>query len=181
MVKKSALVFILAIFAMVIISFKLGPTSGLALNDKEKKEEIQWLSFDKGLELAKKQKKMLVVDIYTDWCHWCKVMEKDTYGNKRVIDFAKSNAVMAKLNAESTEKFKFKDAFYTGRELSMMLGVEGFPTTAFMTSDGELITKISGFIPPDKFNMIMKYLAGNWYEKMEFNEFVKKQEAKNKS
>lgn len=138
---------------------------------------IEWYTFDKGLDLAQKQKKLLVVDFYTDWCHWCKVMDKDTYGNKEVIAFARQNAVMAKVNAETDEKFKFKGASYSGRELSMMFGVRGFPTTSFLSDKGELITSISGYIPADRFTLILKFLAGNWYEKMKFDDFVK-QEAK---
>jgi thioredoxin-related protein len=142
---------------------------------------IEWHTFDKGLELAQKEKKLFVVDFYTDWCHWCKVMDKDTYGNKEVIAFARQNAILAKVNAETDEKFKFKGASYSGRELSMMFGVRGFPTTSFLNDKGELITSISGYIQADRFNLILKFLAGNWYEKMKFEEFAKKEESKGKS
>jgi len=144
-------------------------------------EAIEWHAFDKGIDLAQKQKKLLVVDFYTDWCHWCKVMDKDTYGNKEVITFARQNAVMAKVNAETDEQYKFKGTSYSGRELSMMFGVRGFPTTSFLSNKGELITSISGYIPADRFTLILKFMAGNWYEKMKFDEFVKQEEAKAKS
>jgi thiol-disulfide isomerase/thioredoxin len=34
-------------------------------------DEIKWLDFNKGYELAKKKKKIMLVDVYTDWCGWC--------------------------------------------------------------------------------------------------------------
>jgi thioredoxin-related protein len=158
-------------------------TPGLSTENKKKKTQaIEWHAFDKGLELAQQQKKLMVVDIYTDWCHWCKVMDKDTYGNSEVVAFARQNVIMTKLNAETTERFKFKGASYSGRELSMMFGVTGFPTTAFMNDKGELIAKVPGFIPADRFTLILKFLVGRWYEKnMTFDEFVKKEQTKNKS
>ncbi len=173
----------LALVPVMALSWGLGQREAEAGGkDGKKKPSVEWLAFDKGLELAQKQNKLLVIDFYTDWCHWCKVMDKETYGNEKVIKLVKEQAIMAKVNAETNEKFQFRGAAYSGRELSLMFGVQGFPTTAFMNAKGELITAISGYIPADKFTMILKYLAGNWYEKMNFDEFVKKQkQAEDKS
>lgn len=171
---------ILSLSSLAVIVFAFATlTQGIEGNGK--KNGIVWQTFDKGVELAKKEKKMMVLDIYTDWCHWCKVMDKDTYGNPGVVEYAQENLVMAKLNAETDETFTFKEGNYSGRQLSMMFGVQGFPSTVFMSPEGELITLVSGFIPADRFTMILKYLDGNWYEKMKFDEFVKKEQQKNKS
>lgn len=167
----------LAVLAFAFTTLTRGIES--SRSEKDKKNKIEWQTFDRGLELARKEKKMLVVDIYTDWCHWCKVMDKETFSDAKVIKFANENLVMAKLDAETNERFKFRDAHYSGRQLSMMLGVQGFPTTVFMSSEGELITSVSGYIPADRFTLILKYLDGDWYEKMKFDEFVKKEEQKN--
>lgn len=177
MIRRSVL--ILALFSVVVTGFAL-TTFSKGDERNAKKNEIAWQTFDKGVELARKEKKMLVLDIYTDWCHWCKVMDKDTYGHPDIVKYARENLIMAKLNAETDEKFKFRGGSYSGRQLSMMFGVEGFPCTIFMTSEGELITSISGFIPADRFSVILRYLDGNWYEKMKFDEFVKKEQEKNK-
>lgn len=179
--KKHVLTAALLLLPVLAFSFKVTSTTGSTDSSNKKKPAIAWTTFDKGVELAKNENKLLVVDFYTDWCHWCKVMDKETYNDKAVVAYAKENVIMAKINAETNEKFKFKEASYSGRELSMMFGVRGFPTTVFMNSDGELITSISGFIPAEKFNMILRYLAGNWYEKMKFDEFEKQEQAKNKS
>ncbi|MFQ5823173.1 MAG: thioredoxin family protein [bacterium] len=182
MVKKLVLGFVLVPLVFLTVGLKQSAFKGVEIPKKKKADKIVWTTFDKGIELAKKENKLLVVDFFTDWCYWCKVMDKETYANKEVIKFAKENVIMAKLNAETNEKFKFKDKYYSGRELTMMFGVRGFPTTVFMNSKSELITSVSGYIPADKFMMILKYLADHWYEKMKFDEFVKKEkEQKNKS
>ncbi len=163
--------------ALPVLAFSLRVTSTTETNSADTKK-IQWTTFDKGIELAQKEDKLLVVDFYTDWCHWCKVMDEKTYGNQQVIDYAKDKVILAKLNAETNEKFKFKDAFYTGRELSMIFGVTGFPTTIFMGGDGEFITKVPGFIPAEKFRTVLEFFADDWHEKMSFDEFEKKKDGK---
>jgi thioredoxin-related protein len=171
----------------VIIGFAIiGATTSFGMEGSEKKsktdaQKVKWYTFDQGVNAAKKEMKLLVVDFYTDWCHWCKVMDKETFANKEVVDFAKANVIMAKIDAETNDKFAYRDAQYSGRQLSQIFGVRGFPTTVFIDSNGDLITTVSGYIPADRFTLILKYLAGNWYEKMKFDEFVKKEETKSKS
>lgn len=176
MIRKSAVLIAILVFIIAGFTYKQASTRSNDGTKEKKTEKIQWHSFDKGVELSQKENKLLVVDFYTDWCHWCKVMEEQTYGDKGIIKYARENAIMAKLNAETEEKYKFRDAHYSGRQLSQLFGVTGFPTTVFMSPKGELITAVSGFIPPEKFIDILKYLGGNYYEKMKFDEFVKQQE-----
>ncbi len=167
-----------ALFLLVLLMFSVS-ISSISSGDRNGagKSDINWTTFDEGVARARKEQKLLVVDFYTDWCHWCQVMDKETYGNPEIVDYAKEKVVMAKLNAETSEKFKFRGATYSGRELSMMFGVRGFPTTVFMTSEGELITSVSGFIPAERFKLILKYLADDWYEKMKFDEFEARENA----
>ncbi len=55
---------------------------GLFAQDKE----IKWLSFDEASELAVKEPKMILVSVYTDWCGWCKKMDRETFTDNEVID-----------------------------------------------------------------------------------------------
>jgi len=173
MKKHKNIVTLFVLLQLITFSFQVNCVSGNETPDKNKSSEIDWHTFDQGMKAAKKQEKVLVVDFYTDWCHWCKVMDKETYGNPEVVDYVKKNVVMAKINAETNEKFEYRGKSYAGRELTMMFGVRGFPATAFFTQSGDLITVISGYIPADRFNVIVKYLAEGWYEKMKFEDFEK--------
>ncbi|MDZ7305330.1 MAG: thioredoxin fold domain-containing protein, partial [candidate division KSB1 bacterium] len=123
---------------------------------------------------AKKEKKMMVVDFYTDWCGWCKVMDRETYGNANVIKFAKEKLVLVKVNAESNEKTNFRNRTYTYRQLAAAFGVTGYPATAFLDANGEVLTLVPGYIPPDKFLPILEYLEGGHHKNMKFDEFLAK-------
>ncbi len=182
MMKKMVLIAALCFLVLGVLIFSATTSTGL--EDSVKKtgsQKVEWHTFDKGVDRAKKENKLLVVDFYTDWCQWCKVMDKETFANKQVVDFAKDNVIMAKINAETSDKFGYKDANYSGRQLSQMFGIRGFPTTVFLDANGDLITTVSGYIPADRFTLILKYLSGSWYEKMKFDEFLKKEESNNKS
>ncbi len=156
-----------------LLAFSYKVSTSVTNDGREGNKKVQWNTFDDGIALSAKQNKLLVIDFYTDWCHWCKVMDKDTYGNSNVAEYANEHVVLAKLNAETADKFAFKDAHYTGQELAMMFGVTGFPTTAFMNAKGELLTTVSGFIPPEKFRLILEFMSERLYEKMKFEEFEK--------
>ncbi|MDZ7344684.1 MAG: thioredoxin fold domain-containing protein [candidate division KSB1 bacterium] len=162
---------IVALAALGLIGFT---TPSQPSDDKPKKEQIAWLSFEQGLAVSKKEKKMLVVDFYTDWCGWCKVMDRETYGNASVIKFAREKLVFVKVNAESDAKTKFRDREYTYRELARAFGVTGYPATAFIDSSGDVITLVPGYVPPDKFLPVLEYLEGGHYKNMKFDEFVEK-------
>jgi len=139
-------------------------------------KKVKWVGFEQALTTSAKEKKLLVVDFYTDWCHLCKVMERETYGDDNVLNYSKEKVIFSKINAETTQKFKFRDGEYSGRELAMMFGVQGFPMTAFIGSDGELITTLQGVIPAEKFRLILQYLAEDWYKEITLEEFEKREE-----
>ncbi|MFQ5627448.1 MAG: thioredoxin family protein, partial [bacterium] len=90
-----------------------GIAFGLAFSDDDESKEIKWYGFEEALQKGKTENKMIVIDFYTDWCSWCKVMDKKTYGNDKVIDFASKKLVLAKVNAESNEKTTFQGKEYT--------------------------------------------------------------------
>jgi thioredoxin-related protein len=148
----------------------------LKLSDEPAKSTgIEWLNFEKAHAKTIKEKKLMMVDVYTDWCKWCKVMDEQTFSHPEVVKFAQKNMVMAKMNAESDAKVRFKDKEYTQRQLAMGLGVTGYPTVVFFDHNGEFITKISSFIPAENFLPILEYLHGRHYEKkISFEDFMAK-------
>ena len=69
-----------------------------------------------GLERAKKDKKLVMVDMYTDWCGWCKKLDKDTFSDKDVADKLAKDFVAVKLNPEKSPK---------GAKLAKQFGTTG--------------------------------------------------------
>lgn len=112
-------------------------------SDLYAQSKIKWENNLKtALSLAKKEKKIIMIDLYTDWCGWCKELDKRTFTGKEVIETSKK-LIALKLNAE-----KSKD----GKELVKKYMVQGYPTIIFINADGMLLKKIVGFLEAPAFN-----------------------------
>jgi thioredoxin-related protein len=135
-----------------------------------------WLKFNQGLTLAEEQDKVVLVDFYTTWCHWCKVMDEKTFRNEKIADLLQRRFVTVRVNAEDTnEKVSFKGQAYSNVELTRAFNVTGFPSLAFLDSKGEPITVIPGYVPPEEFIHILNYIdKGCYKQQMPFDEFKKK-------
>lgn len=137
-----------------------------------------WMSFDAGMAKAKEEDKPIIIDFYTDWCHWCKVMDEKTFNDKKVKSKLEKDFVTIRLNAED----RTATATYDGRtfnnvDLTRAFGVTGYPTLAFLESDGTVITTLPGFVQPEQFLPILSYIEQKMYAKqMPFEEFLKKYE-----
>lgn len=97
-------------------------------------QELKWYDFKEGYKKAVSENKVLLIDVYTDWCGWCKVMDKKTYSNKEVITAINKNFVAIKLNPEKDATYDYNGKKYTGSQLVNVLtnnNLTGYPTTCF--------------------------------------------------
>lgn len=157
---------------LAVLALGLAVIAWKMRDETAKKSGIEWLSFEDAYAKAIKEKKLMMVDVYTDWCSWCKVMDRETFGHPDIVQFARQKMVMAKMNAESEARLRFQDKELTQRQLARSLGVTGYPTVVFFNERGEVLTNVSGYIPPDEFLPILEYLQGRHYEKMKFDAFL---------
>ena len=91
---------------------------------------------------AAKEKKMVLLDFTgSDWCGWCKELDKKTYSDAKVIAFAKDKLVSVKVDTETPD----------GAKLQQKFEVSGLPTIMFLDGDGKVQGKIVGFKPAAPF------------------------------
>lgn len=118
-------------------------------------EPLKWYSFDKGLAKAQVENKILLVDFYTDWCGWCKKMDKSTYGDDNVRKILNENFIAAKLNPEKEGSVTFNGQTVSQSEFAKAVKVTGYPTTGFFRNDSVFIGKVSGYFEAEKFIEIL--------------------------
>jgi thioredoxin-related protein len=135
---------------------------------------LQWLPFDEAVERAKAENKKLLVDVYTDWCGWCKKMDKEVYANVTVGSILTRHFVLAKLNAEGPKEITYKGTKLTQRRFAAAVGVTGYPSTIFLEPDAKPITLLPGFVPAPRFVTILRYIGENHYKTVSFEEYLKK-------
>ncbi len=172
--KKSLIfIFILSIFSFSKISF--------AQNEEEK---IKWYSFEEAAELNKTNPKKLFVDVYTDWCGWCKKMDATTFSNPVIIKYMNDNYYPVKFNAESVEPVTFNDHEFVnndpdGRRSShelaktLLSGKMSYPSYVFLNEKNELITVVSGYLAAIKLEPILHYFGENAHLSKEWPVFQK--------
>lgn len=108
-------------------------------------------TFKEALDKAKAEKKPVMVDFVTDWCRWCDTLDANTYSDAKVAEFVHANVVPFKIDAEKGE----------GIEVAKKYSVKAFPTILLITSNGEEIDRLLGYMPPDKFlETLGNYLKG---------------------
>lgn len=128
---------------------------GLFAQDKE----IKWLSFDEASELAVKEPKMILVSVYTDWCGWCKKMDRETFTDNEVIDYINERFYPVKMNAEENKrKYKFRGREFTDATMARTMRVTSYPNLVIMDAAMENITQLPGYREPDGFLTSMNTL-----------------------
>lgn len=132
---------------------------------------LKWHSFKDGYEKSIKEKKLLLVDFYTDWCHWCKVMDEKTYSNEKIIKELNKNFILVKLNPEKDGPVTFQGETYSAADFARAAQVSGYPATGFFSRSGDFINTIAGFQDPDKFSLLLQYFINDHYMKFGYGDF----------
>ena len=132
-----------------------------------------WRSFDAGLELAKVSHKKILVDIYTDWCGWCKKMDQEVYTDPSVKEYLAKNFVIVKMNAEAEGTIHYKGKVYSPAQLASAFGVTGYPATLFLKDDSDPITLLPGYMEAPMFLHVLSFIAENEYERKQFDQYLK--------
>lgn len=126
---------------------------------------LEWLEYGEALERAKRENKHVLIDFYTSWCGWCKVMDRNTYADSAVGAFLGQHFLISKINAESPKRFKVAEGTQSGQELAREFGVNSFPITWFVKPDGSRLDKVSGYVPPDRFMKVLQFVHERSYDK----------------
>jgi thioredoxin-related protein len=140
---------------------------------------LKWMTLQEAETALQKEKRPILIDLYTDWCGWCKTMDKRTYGHPDVIAYLQRNFYPVKLNAETKTALTWNkkqytfNAGYQTNEFAVYLtrGQLSYPTTVIIPADGTEPQAIPGFHPPQEFELLVKYFGEGAYNKTAFTDF----------
>ncbi len=171
--------------AIILISIFLSLTT----LESYGQEKIRWYNIEEVQKLTKDQPRKIFVDVYTDWCGWCKKMDATTFQDPRIIEQLNNNFYAVKLNGEGKENIQFKDKVFKfipqGRRgyhelaAAMMNGKLSYPTTVYLDEQLNLIQPIPGYMTVDKLEPILIFLGENYYKKQTWQEFLTQNYSKN--
>jgi thioredoxin-related protein len=137
--------------------------------------DLQWTGWDAGLRNAAATHRPILVDVYTDWCGWCRRMDRDVYARDDVREYLSRRFVTVRLDAESTNPASYSAHHYTESSLAARFRVTGYPTTVFLKPDGEHLVNVPGYVSADRFLLLLQYIGDGHLERgVSFDDFVAK-------
>ena len=145
-----------------------------------KKEKVQWLTVAELQEAYAKNPKPVLVDVYTSWCGWCKVMDRETYSKDDVAAYINEKYYAVKLDAESKESFEWNGKKYEykpeykSNELALYLlyGQMSFPTTVFLSAIDAQPAPMPGYLKPNEIEAPLKFFGDGIYKTKNYPEFM---------
>lgn len=156
---------------LVMIAF----FSSCQSRDDVRDAPFKWFTVEEsaGLNTANE---VYFVDVYTDWCGWCKKMDKATFEQAEIQEYLKQHFIPIKFNAEQKDPVSFLNKDYAfnpkiGRKGThdlarmMLAGRMSYPSFAFLNKNGEVIEVSKGFKTPEQFLPVLEQVAGKLAQK----------------
>ncbi|PJA08719.1 MAG: thioredoxin [Flavobacteriales bacterium CG_4_10_14_0_2_um_filter_32_8] len=144
---KYSIVIIAALIGLLVFAFK-------APNFDFTKDVAGGIQFNKGtfnevLQQAKKENKLIFIDIYASWCGPCKRLKSGTFSDVEVGKLYNQKFINAAFDGEKGE----------GIILAQKYGVRSYPTLLFVDSNGNIVVRTGGYHNPDEFIELGKTVA----------------------
>jgi thioredoxin-related protein len=144
-------------------------------------EKLKWMTLEEARQAMLKEKKPVLIDLYTDWCGWCKVMDKKTYTNSKVIAYLQEHFYPVKLNAETKDAITWNEKTYQFNAQSrtndfalfLTYGRLSYPTTVILPLDNSGPQPVPGYLEPKDLELVVRYFGDGKYGKQAFEDYQK--------
>lgn len=143
---------------------------------------VNWMSLEEAVEKHQENPKTILIDMYTDWCGWCKRMDETTFSNPSVAQYINTNFYPVKFNAERTDTVEYLGQTYVntgeGRRPShqlaqaLMGGRMSYPTIVYI-DDEMRVNPVPGYMDPERIQSILVYFAERINKVCDFADFEK--------
>jgi len=162
--KKVFLLFV----GLILLSFSVWATDPTV---DEAEAKVQWYSYEDAVKKAQLKPKKIFIDVYTDWCGWCKKMDRSTFSAENIVKILNKDFYAVKLNAESKKAIDVNGESTTPRAVARKFHVSAYPTTVYLDEKQNLIQSIPGYQNADNLDLILNYFSGDFHKNTSFKEY----------
>ncbi len=142
---------------------------------------IKWYTIEEAQALNAKAPRKIFIDMYTDWCGWCKVLDKNTFSQPDIAEYLNTYFYPVKFNAEGKNPAVFKGQTYNFNPqyrshdlaINLMQGQLSYPKTLYLDEQLNLITIVPGYHAPEDMRPILVFFAQDYYKKISWEDFSK--------
>jgi len=146
-------------------------------------DKINWMSFEEAIALNEDEPRHIFVDVYTDWCGWCKKMDASTFVNPVIVELMNKHFYAVKLDAEQKDTIMFMGQAFVnpnpeGRRSShqmaqaLLKGKMSYPSFVFLNSETQWLTVVAGFRKPPDMEQVLTYFGQAIYEEKTWEQFM---------
>jgi len=142
---------------------------------------VNWMTFEEAVEKSQTEQRKVFIDVYTDWCGWCKVMDKNTFSQPDIAEYLNENFYPVKLDGEQKEDIEFRGHTFkyvaSGRRgyhqlaASLLNNKLSYPTVVFLDEDFNMIQPLPGYQKPVQFERVIKFIGGDHYKDTSWEEW----------
>jgi thioredoxin-related protein len=180
--KKVLIAGALVAVAAIAFSFYAPEKTVAAKTEVTEKKEIKWYTWEEAMKANEENPKMFFIDVYTDWCGWCKRMDATTFQEPEVVQYLTEKFYPVKFDAEQEEPVQFDNNTFNfvkaGRRgyhqlaAALLDGQMSYPSYVFLNKDKERITILKGYRQADQLMPVLKYIGEEHYKDKTFKEYT---------
>ncbi len=166
---------------LLIATLGLNGQAKTVESEVQSTDKINWMTWDEAMAANKITPKKIFIDIYTDWCGWCKKMDSTTFKDPNVVEEMNNSFYAIKFDAEMKKDITFNDAVFsfvnTGRRgahqlaFALVDGRMSYPSFVLLDENFHRVMLAPGYQTPDKLIPQLKYTSTNAYKTKNFEAF----------
>ena len=152
-------------------------------------QEIEWLSWEEAIARNEAEPRKLLVDVYTDWCGWCKRMDKTSFRDPAVVAYVNEHFYAVKLDAEQEETIRYDNHDFTydpdmGRRgvhklaVALLDGRMSYPSIVYLDREQRRITISPGFKESEQLLHELTYVGSDTFRERSFQEYMEGQQGR---
>jgi len=143
---------------------------------------VNWLGLEEAVARQQNEPRKIFMDIYTDWCGWCRRMDAQTFTHPVIVKYLNENFYPVKFNAEQKGPVVFQGISFVNQNpetnrsshdlaIALLQGKMGYPSIVFIDEESKVITHIPGYKTPEALEPLLYFIHNTLYMNTNWEEF----------